>query len=105
MNVFDALALVLDIDGMAQGVLLAVAYEHPFGPVRMAKDTIWWIDPEHRSLKSAIQMLDAYEAWAAGLGVKYPGIAGMGDDPRVGKLLERRGYRVADTIWTKRLSA
>jgi hypothetical protein len=104
MTAPDALAQVIDVDGVAQGILLAAAFEHPFGPIRMAKDTCWWIEPAHRALKTANRSLDEYEAWAASLGVTYPGIAGMGDDPRIGRLLERRGYRVADTVWMMRLS-
>jgi hypothetical protein len=104
MSAPDALAQVLDVDGIAQGILLAIAFEHPFGPVRMSKDTVWWIEPAHRGLKAARRSLDDYEAWAASLDVRYPGIAGMGDDPRVGKLLERRGYRIADTVWMRRIA-
>lgn len=91
---------VLDLHGRAEGLLLAVAFEHPFGPVRMAKETVWWIDPAHRG-RSAIAMLDHYEAWARGIGCSFVGMAGMGDDPEVGKLYRRRGYSVAETCFLK----
>ena len=97
----QALCLVLDIEGRAQGVLMAWASEHPFGPVKLARETVWWIDPAHRG-RSAIQMLDAYEAWAfKEAGCQFAGMAGMGDDPVVAKLYERRGYARAETHFLK----
>ncbi|WP_375414620.1 GCN5 family acetyltransferase [uncultured Bradyrhizobium sp.] len=95
-----ALCLVLDVGGSAQGVLMSVAYEHPFGPVWIAKETVWWIDPEHRG-PAAARMLDAYEAWAQGQHCTFVGMAGMGADPDVAKLYVRRGYRMAETHYLK----
>lgn len=96
----NACCLVHDVAGVAQGLLLAVAAEHPFGPVRLARETVWWIDPAHRG-RAAIAMLDAYEAWAATRGCGFAGMAGMGDDPDVAKLYLRRGYRVAERHFLK----
>lgn len=81
-----------------QGVLLAHAYEHDFGPVWFAQERLWWIDPEHRGGSAAARMLDAYERWAfEQQGCHFVGMAGMGDDPSVARLYERRGYVRAET--------
>lgn len=96
----DRYCAVLDVGGRVQGLLLAAAFDHPFGPVRVAKETVWWIDPCHRG-RSAISMLDAYEAWWRQQGCSYGGMAGMGDDPEVGKLYRRRGYKTAETCFLK----
>lgn len=93
---------VYTVDETPQGVLLAYWFEHPFGPVKVAKETLWWIDPAHRG-RGAIKMLNAYEAWADGKGCDFVGMAGMGSDPEVSKLYERRGYRVAETHYLKPL--
>ena len=100
VEMMDACAIVHDVDGDAQGVLLATAYEHRFGPVWIASETVWWIDPAHRG-RSAFAMLDAYESWARGKRCAYVGMAGMGDDPDVAALYERRGYRRAETHFLK----
>jgi GNAT superfamily N-acetyltransferase len=97
------LAIVHDVDGTAQGVLLATASEHPFGPVWLARETLWWIDPAHRGGTAAPRMLDAYEKWAAAQGCRFVGMAGMGDDPTVAKLYQRRGYARAETHFLKPL--
>jgi GNAT superfamily N-acetyltransferase len=95
------LALVHDVEERAEGVLMAAASEHPFGPVWLARETLWWIDPAHRGGTAAPRMLDAYEKWAARQGCAFVGMAGMGDDPAVGALYWRRGYRIAETHYLK----
>jgi Acetyltransferase (GNAT) family len=98
----DHLCLVLDVDDAAQGVLMAVAYEHPFGPVRLARETLWWIEPEYRGL-NAVRMLDAFEDWAREQDCAFGGMVGMGAQPQVGALYQRRGYRLAETHFLKAL--
>jgi GNAT superfamily N-acetyltransferase len=96
------LAIVLDADGAAQGVLMAVAGEHPFGPVRLARETVWWIEPDYRG-SAAPRMLAAVEAWAHAEGCAFAGMAGLGAEPDVGRLYLRRGYRVAETHFLRAL--
>jgi GNAT superfamily N-acetyltransferase len=96
------LCLVLDADGAAQGVLMAVAAEHPFGPVRLARETVWWIEPDHRG-SAAPRMLAAFEAWAHAEGCAFAGMAGLGAEPDVGRLYLRRGYRAAETHFLRAL--
>lgn len=98
-----ATCLVHDVAGVAQGVLMAFAFEHPFGPVWLAKESLWWISPKHRGGTAAVRMLDAYEAWAKSQGCVYAGMAGMGSQPAVGALYERRGYRTAELHYLKAL--
>ncbi|WP_316171033.1 GCN5 family acetyltransferase [Bradyrhizobium sp. SZCCHNRI1058] len=97
-----AYALVLDVGGMVQGVLLAAAFEHGFAPVWISKETAWWIEPRHRG-RSAMAMLDAYEAWARSRHCVFAGMAGMGEDPDVAVLYRRRGYTAAETHYVKAL--
>jgi hypothetical protein len=96
----DMLCLVLEQDEIAQGVLMAVACEHPFGPVRLARESVWWIEPDYRGM-AAIRMLDAYEDWAQAQDCDYSGMAGMGLDPGVSKLYLRRGYKPAEVHFLK----
>lgn len=92
--------IVFEANGVPQGVLMAAHFDHPFGPVKVAKETVWWIDPDHRGT-SAVRMLDAYEAWWRAQGCAFGGLAGMGDDPAVAKLYARRGYRAAEVHFLK----
>jgi hypothetical protein len=97
-----AICLVLkpSAEDPARGVLMACEAEHPFGAVRMARETVWFIDPLYRG-SSAMRMLDQYERWANQRGCQFAGMAGMGDDPDVAKLYRRRGYQAAETHFLK----
>lgn len=94
------LCLVLADGGAAVGVLMAHVYEHDFGPVWVAQERVWWIDPAHRG-RGAIWMLDRYEQWAQIACCKYVFMAGMGADPEVAKLYLRRGYLAAERNFIK----
>jgi hypothetical protein len=95
------LCLVYEVDdGTVQGLLLAHAFEHDFGPVRLAQERVWWIDPTWRG-NAAMRMLDAYERWARVEHCVFAGMAGMGDDPDVAALYLRRGYRAAEKHFLK----
>ena len=97
----NAVCIVYAPANHPQGVLMAAAGEHPFGPVVLARETLWWIDPTYRGM-AAVRMLDAYEEWAfQKKGCQFAGMAGMGDDPGVAKLYIRRGYRIAETHYLK----
>jgi len=100
----EAICLVLKpgTEEKARGVLMACTSEHPFGPVKIAKETVWFIDPLYRGI-SAIKMLDEYEHWAEARDCQFAGMAGMGDDPDVAKLYRRRGYQAAEVHFLKAL--
>ena len=101
----DKLCLVLSSDGCpAQGVLVAAASEHHFAPVRIATEIMWWIEPAFRG-RAALDMLAAYEEWAADQGCDFVHMAGLGADPAVSALYRRRGYRAAETHFMKPLAS
>lgn len=86
-------------DGGAKGLLIAEAGDHPFGFV-LAREVLWWIDPDARG-RSAIQMLDAYEAWAKAEGCAFASAACLGADERTARLYSRRGFKPAETHFLK----
>lgn len=93
--------LVLVCGDPARGVLMAATFEHPFGAGRWAKETVWFISPGARG-RSAVQMIDAYEAWALGQGCTVVGMASLaGND--VSSLYARRGYAPVETHFVKPL--
>lgn len=99
-----ATCIVHDVDGIAQGILMGHWFEHDFGPVRVAQERVWWIDPAHRGGTAAVRMLDSFEEWAAKQGCAFVGMAGMGADPDVMKLYIRRGYIPAERHCLKPLN-
>lgn len=93
--------LVLVCGEPVQGALMAVTFEHPFGAGRWAKETVWYIEPDARG-RAAIQMLDAYEAWAREQGCTTIGMASLASND-VSRIYERRGYAPAETHFVKAL--
>jgi GNAT superfamily N-acetyltransferase len=99
----DAACFVLEVERHAVGVLLARVFDYELGPLRLAKETAWWIDPDHRG-KAASAMLDAYEAWAASRGASVAGMAALEIAPRAGVIYRRRHYQAVETHFVKALS-
>lgn len=93
--------LVLVAGQPAQGVLMAMPFDHPFGAGKWAKETVWYIAPEARG-RAALRMLDAYEAWAREQGCVTIGMASLATND-VSKIYERRGYAPAETHFVKSL--
>ena len=96
-----ATGLVLVAGSPARGILMAVAFDHPFGAGKWAKETCWYIAPDARG-RSALQMLDAYEAWALEQGCTTIGMASLATND-VSRIYERRGYAVAEMHFVKSL--
>ena len=95
----NACCIVLDIDGAAQGLLMAEAFEHPFGAGLWAKETVWFVSEQHRG-RGALRMLDAYEAWAREKGCVAIGMASL-ESNDVSALYARRGYAPVETHFLK----
>ncbi len=95
------MACVLVAGIPAQGLLMAAAYEHPFGAGRIAKETVWFVSPEARG-RGSIRMLDAYENWARSVGCVSVGMASLSRND-VSSLYERRGYNAVETHFMKSL--
>ena len=85
-----------------QGILMAAAFDHPFGAGTVAKETVWYIAPEARG-RGALRMLDAYETWAKEQGCDLVGMASLATND-VSRLYERRDYHAVETHFLKTLS-
>lgn len=94
-------ACVLLYGDEPQGVLMAVAIEHPFGMGRISSESLWFVSPAARG-RGGFKMLDAYEAWAKAQGCRYAGIVSLTEND-VSKLYERRGYSAIETHFMKPL--
>ncbi|WP_149343232.1 GNAT family N-acetyltransferase [Neorhizobium sp. P12A] len=98
----DRACLVYDVSGIARGVLAAQAGAHQFAAIKVASEIMWWIDPNNRG-SVALKMLAAYEDWARDRGCAFAAMVGLGSDPAVGALYERRGYQPAERHFMKSL--
>lgn len=103
MSSADHAALVFEHEGKVAGILMASAQAHPFSGTRYAAETVWWIDPDHRGM-AAVDMLRAYEVWAAEARCAFCGMAALEIAPRAGVIYRRLGYRATETHYLKPLT-
>lgn len=97
----DRLALVLDLDGVVQGMLCAAHAQSPLAPVRVATELVFWVDPIARG-PWAKEMIARYETWARSECCQMISLATIGD--RGADLLYRRaGYQPAERHFMKAL--
>lgn len=93
--------LILLLGKPAQGLLMAMTFDHPFGAGLWAKETVWYIRPGARG-RSALEMLSKYEAWAVERGCVKIGMASLSSND-VSKIYNRKGYTPAETHFIKTL--
>ncbi|TYB83974.1 GNAT family N-acetyltransferase [Oceaniovalibus sp. ACAM 378] len=95
----DRLALVLDRNGAARGMLCAAASRSPLAPVAVATELAFWIDPDCRG-RAALELLHQYIAWARDLGCSHASMMAL-----PGRSLERlygaAGFLPAEMTYSK----
>lgn len=88
------LCLIAERDGHPFGMFGAFYFQHPITGERVASELCWWIEPEFRGGRVALQMLRLVETWAREQGaVAFEMIA---PDERVAEFYGRLGYARAD---------
>lgn len=102
----NALCLVLQVNQDLHdlgGLFMAQCSEHPFGPVRWAWETLWYVEPQYRKGHNSLKMLKAYENWARKMGCTYVDITALSSNPDVSVIYERMGYKAQEVHFLKRI--
>lgn len=99
----SSIVLVLDFKGTAVGVLAAAAVEHIYSPINVSTELVWWVEPEFRGSKKALELVKAYEYWAVNkMHCKLVTMTSLADG--VDKLYEKLGYTKKEHNWCKEFS-
>lgn len=96
----STLCMVLDNNGI-HGVLMARIVPFELGPGKIARETVWWVDPEYRGYES-IRMLSNYETWAKANGCDRVHMVSIGN-AKTDTLYARRGYEPVETHYWKKI--
>jgi len=100
----DWLALVSHVDDKPVGVLVAYCFEPIFSSTKLAVEVFWYLDPEYRSGRRGIEMMQAYEYWARLVGCKVVQYGWLVSSPEgMKKLYERTGAELAEHVYYKPL--
>lgn len=92
--------IILLIPGV--GFLAGQASPFAFGPHFIASEIAWWVNEDKRKSGAGIELMDAFEYWAKNVaGCTVISLTSL--DPKVGKIYEKKGYRLYERAYMKEL--
>jgi GNAT superfamily N-acetyltransferase len=94
------LCLALDVNGVCGAMILGLG-DYPLGPALLAKEIVFWVEPDHRG-RWWRKMIAAAEEWAISNGAKAIGLSCF-NDGRTHKIFERAGYEAREIVTFKEL--
>ena len=93
----NKVCLIYDNIGMLGGVKTPFM----FGPVQVATEIAWWVDPEHRKNGVGEALIEAFEYWAKKVGCDLITMVCLEKD--LGKYYESRGYKLYEYGYVKEI--
>lgn len=99
----DRICFVVEHEGRAVGMLAAQTSEILFSRMKIAAETVWWMEPEFRNSTIPFKLLEAYEFWAKRVGCSIAQLSTVetAHAARVQPLYERKGYRLVERGFIK----
>jgi len=88
-------------DGALVGMMALTTYTHPMNGDTIATEIVWWIQPEARGGRSALQLFKAGEAWAREQGATTFQMIAPSD--QVGAFYERLGFTKIEVHYQRSL--
>lgn len=96
------LALVSHKEDKPVGVLVAYCMQPVFSDEKVAVECFWWLEPDHRSGRRGLDMMEAYEYWAKLIGCKVVQYGWLISSPEKMKLLyDRIGAEKSEEVYYK----
>lgn len=85
-------------DDKPVGLIAASAIEMLFNTELIAQEVMYWVEPEYRRGRHALELLNAFEFWAKKVGCAYTMMSLVETEQadKVAKLYERRGYKARE---------
>lgn len=73
-----------------------------FGPNLIASEIAWWVNEDKRKSGAGVELMDAFEYWAKNVaGCTMITLTSL--DPKVGKIYEKKGYKLHERAYMKEL--
>jgi len=73
-----------------------------FGPGLIASEIAWWVTEDKRNTGAGAELMNAFEYWAKNVaGCKMITLTSL--DAKVGKLYEKKGYKLYERAYMKEL--
>lgn len=98
----DRIIILGILEGKSHGLLVASIQPILFSSAKMATETLWWVDADHRRSGLGIQLIEAFEYWAYEVQkADFSQISLLGDTPELDKLYTRLGYTLSEKAYLK----
>lgn len=90
-------------DDEVVGALIAVMSDIPINDLIFAQELMFWIDPEHRTGRTALKLVDEYIDWATNVGCNFIRLSELDNvlGGRAGVLFKRKGFEPTETAYIK----
>ncbi len=88
---------VADVDGRVVSMIGIMVHEQPWSGEKVASELFWWSS----QVGTGLPLLRHAEQWATEQGCTE--LHMIAPEPRVGRLYERRGYTLTETLYRRRL--
>lgn len=95
--------LLLDDTGHPVGFLAGMIYSTLFHPEKIATEIAWYVKPEFRKSRKALELMNAFEYWAEMNKCTRVCMSSL-NDSKVEKLYNRKGYEKIEESFMKELN-
>lgn len=82
-------------------MIVGIADSPLFSQHRIASEVVWYVYPEYRKSTVGLKLLKAFEYWAKNVASCDFIQVGSLNNPRIGNLYERKGYKKGEGIYIK----
>lgn len=97
----DSLILCYTVDDVPVGIVIGIKSEMLFSEEPVCTELVWYVLPEHRNLKIATRLIEAYEYWATEVQGSKNVVMGCLDE-RTSVIYKRRDYTKQEESWYRR---
>ena len=101
----DFCVFALQCDNEIVGMFIGFVAPCFFSDVIQATEIVWYVEPDHRGSRKALEMLDLFEEWAEFKGAVCSNLMNLDvlNADKVAKMYNKRGYRLVENTFVKEL--
>jgi GNAT superfamily N-acetyltransferase len=101
----DGVFLVAEEDGKLVGMVGLVVFPHLFNRDHLvANEVVWWVDPDYRGKRIAVDLMAAIEPACKEKGVSAIQMVALANSPpAAAAIYERMGYTHSESSYLKRI--
>jgi GNAT superfamily N-acetyltransferase len=98
--------LACDDDNQPVGMVAGACHETMFNSERLAHEMMWWMEPEFRTSKIALELQSAFEFWAKKVGATWVQMSSVETEyaDRLDKFYKRKGFVPLERGYLKKVN-